>query len=251
MFIMFFNIDDIYNLTIMSRRQIKEFNIETFNDVCIENEKLLEELFFFSMKKLEEITNENIALGMRGAIKNSLLRAYRQQKTIKPKEEFAKIRIANDRVGYFKDHPDAEFIEKRYRDLCKVYSAVIEFLNKLYAGIKVSNKKKVNPKPIVDMFEQTKKVCSRLGIRCFDEDSLYEMFTNPNGQLAINEDLDFEIVEKNEISGDIEILSIPYDFAAPWFDASKGLELYRCRITQGKAFYSKTYMNKQDPISFS
>lgn len=244
-----FNLDDIYDLTIRNKRHIDDFSIDSFDKICSENVKLLADLIEYSQKKCEEINDKNIKRAMLNGTKNNLIRAYNKMQTIKPKQEYNELpKSYGSNVGYFKEHPDAIFVEKRFPDLTNVYSSVIDFMNWIYGGYKVATKKGVNPKPIYEIFEQTKIVCSKLGVRSLDADTLCDAFSNPNSELAINLDIDTNFDEENSLINDVAINSLPYVFDCPAFSATDGMKLYICHAKKGMVWYNESYIKRQGPI---
>lgn len=243
-----FNLDDIYYLTIRNKRHINDFSLDSFDKICSENIELLESLVSFSQQKCEEISDDNIKRAMLIGTKNNLVRAYNQMQSIKPKEEYNKNRFYPNDTGYFKEHPDAMYVEKRFPDLAKVYSSVIDFLNWIYGGYKIATKKGINAKPIYEIFEQAKNVCSKLGVRSLDADTLWEAFSNPNSDIAINLDIDVNYDEENSLQNDIAINSLPYIFDCPAFDSVNGMKIWRNYAKKGQAWYNESYIKQQGPI---
>ncbi len=107
--------------------------------------------------------------------------------------------------------------------------------------------KGINPQPIYIIFEQAKNVCSRLEIRSADEDTLYEVFSNPNDDLANGLDIDSECDQDNSLKEDIVIESLPYVFDCPSFDSINGLKVYKLHAKQGKAWYNESYIKQRKP----
>lgn len=243
-----FILDDIYSLVIRNKRRIQDYSIESFDNICRENVQLLEDLILFSQTKCEEIKDENIKRAMLYGIKNNLVRAYKYMQTIKPIEEYNANKQSQNNIGYFVEHPDAFYVEKRFLDLKKVYSSIIDFLNWTYSANKIAIKKGINPQPIYEIFEQIKNVCSRLGVRSADESSLWDAFSNPTGDLSIFMNIDVFYDEENLLKDDITIDSLPYFFDCPTFDSVNGLKIYKMFAKEGKAYYNASYVKQQEQI---
>ncbi len=117
-----FNLDDIYALVVRNKRHIHDFSLESFERICKENIQVLEDLISFSQSKCEEINDEKIKKAVSYGIKNNLVRSYNYMKTTNPKKENASEKQSKSYVGYFIDHPEAFYLQRRFPDLRKSYS---------------------------------------------------------------------------------------------------------------------------------
>ena len=236
------DIDDIEFLKIESRRLIDlwDFNLETLESIVKENSQLLEKLIDDVTQKSMKLENEQTRRMITTGIKNKLQPVYNQNNKANPKEEYLhskdyEYKDAPSNVGYFKEHPEASFLERNYIGIIRGYGKLIEFMIKSYEHFKVENYHNRPDKDILwDIVEKTKDTCSSLGIMITNPKDLKKVLIDPtayeNGNILDDNSIEFN---EEEVGTYIEITSFPYFVRIPHFTAS-GITSERLLINRYK-----------------
>ncbi len=251
---MMFDIDDIELLSIESKRNIKELNLATLDNLAEENRKLLGELIESISEEIKNLKDTRTKVKVLRKFKNKLIQVYKQNESIKPKEEFPTSKYAmhtESNVGYFKTHPDARFVEDEYHKIVKGYGNIIEFMENVYQYFRSSFNLSPSDKKILwDIVDKTKTTCSNLGIESIEQDILKKALSDPYKNIETIDDICD--IDEEENGKDVVINSFPYTVEMPSFTVT-GMTKYKILINNSKPriyFIQKplTYSKRTKPI---
>lgn len=242
----YFTLDDVDNLVISGRTRLDntaEYDISYYENYINENIKIIGELIINVIFLIDSIKDEKTKSRLIGWSK-LLITAYQYNVNKQPKQEFANSKYSkSSKLGYSQIHKYAYFIERDFVNLVKSYSNIIDFMNNVYFNAKVSNEKgTIDSNTLYDIFIETKKSCSKLGIHCPDSQAVYDAIVQ-NSCEALSLDMDLEEVEENITEDDILINSLPYTVTAPEFtyDGPRKIEI-PANNPKAKVSYTKRYL---------
>ena len=232
---MMFDIEDIELLSIESKRNIEDLDLATLDSLVEENRKLLGELIKSISEDVENLKDKRMRIKVLRKFKNKLIQVYKQNESIKPKEEFSNSKYARQtesNVGYFKTHPDARFVEDEYLKIVKSYGNIVEFMENVYQYFRSSfNLNPSDRKILWDIVDKTKTTCSSLGIESADPDILKKVLSDPYKNIEMIDDICD--IDEEENGKDVVINSFPYTVEMPSFTVT-GMTKYKMNINNSK-----------------